>query len=82
MNKMDVGSKRTLNNVFEYNGIIIKNTKVKKLLGLIIDNNLNVNSYLKRMCKIEAQKSNALSRILPLLQLQMNQKTLILNSFY
>ena len=82
MNKMDVGSKRTLNNIFEYNGIIIKNTKVKKLLGLIIDNNLNVNSYLKRMCKIEAQKSNALSRISPLLQLQMNQKTLILNSFY
>ena len=66
MNKMEVGTKRTLNNVFEYNGIIIKNIKVKKLLGLIIGNNLNVKCYLKRMCKIEAQKPNALFRISPL----------------
>ena len=73
------GSKRTLDNVSEYNGIIIKNTKEKKLLGVIIDNNRNFNSHIKRMCKVEAQKSYALSRISRLLQ--VDQKALILNSF-
>ena len=79
MNKTGTGSKRTLDNVFEYNGIIIKNTKEKKLLGVIIDNNRNFNSHIKGMCKVEAQKSHTRSRISQLLQ--VDQKTLIFNSF-
>ena len=81
MDKLDLGSKTALNMCLWYNDIIIKNTEVKKLLGVILDNNLNVNSDLKRLCKIQTQKSNAPSKMSRLLQLQMNQKALILNFF-
>lgn len=50
------GSKRTLDNVSEYNGIIIKNTKEKKPLGKTIGNNPNFNIHIK-LCAKQSPKS-------------------------
>ena len=53
---MCLGLKRTSDDAFEYNGIILKNTKEKELLGVMIDDNLNFNSHIKRIFKIALPK--------------------------
>ena len=65
---MCLGSRQTLDNVFTYNGIILKNTIEKEISNVIMDNNLNFNRHLIRMLKIAAQKLNILSRKLQLLE--------------
>ena len=44
-----------LDDLFEYNAIILMNTAEKELLGVIIEKNLNFNSNIK-MCKIAVLK--------------------------
>ena len=48
---------------FIHNGIIIKHNTSQKLLGVIIDENLNFKEHIGEVCKKANQKMNALNRI-------------------
>ena len=48
---------------FPFNNATIENLTEEKILGVVLDNNLNFESYLKNTSKQTDQKLNALSRI-------------------
>ena len=52
----------TMNEIFVYDNIEMKNSKEEKILGVIIDNKLRFKSYVKNLCKKSSQKIWALSR--------------------
>ena len=64
---------------FSLKNIIIKNVSMEKILGIVIYNNLNSKSYMKKICEKANQKLCALSRISELAS--PNQKKKIINSF-
>ena len=52
----------------------------RRALGIIIDSRLTVHSHLKQLCKMVADKLNALTRIPP--HLSYSQRRLIYSSFF
>ena len=52
---------------FIFDGIKLPNSCEEKILGVIIDNELNFDPHIKSMCKKTAQKLGLLSRVSPLL---------------
>ena len=46
--------------------MIIKNVTEEKVLGIVIDNNLNFKSHMKKICEKANQKLSALAKILKL----------------
>ena len=48
---------------FTFNDVWYKNSKVEVILGITIDNKLNFDSHIKKMCKKSGEKLNALSII-------------------
>ena len=51
------------NETFTFKDVCCKNSKEEIVLGITIDNNLNFDSHLTKMCQKSGQKLNALSRI-------------------
>ena len=47
---------------FTCDDIIIRNSLLEKILGLIIDNNLDFSDYISNICETASQKLNALFR--------------------
>ena len=68
----------TKNETFIFKGLVMKNSKEHKILGVTIDNKLTFKSHIKNLCKKAAQKIGALSRLSN--HLSDSQKRLILNS--
>ena len=54
----------TVNEIFVYDKIEMKNSKEEKILRLIIDNKLTFKSHAKNICKKASQKIWALSRLI------------------
>ena len=48
---------------FNFKDICDKNSKEEVIFGIIIDNKLNFDTHIRKMCKKCGQKLNALSRI-------------------
>ena len=69
--------KKTENETLLFNNILIENSKEQKIIGGIIDNNLNFKSQINELCKKASQKIEALSR-LPI-YLYNSEKKLIFN---
>ena len=61
-----------------FKGLVMKNSKEQKILGVTIDNKLTFKSHIKNLCKKASQKIGALSRLSN--HLNDSQKRLILNS--
>ena len=59
---------------FFFNDSTIENDTEEKILGIVIDNNLNVKAHLKNLCKKANQKLSALSRLLKLTILTQREK--------
>ena len=55
--------------VFILDGIVIKSSSSVKLLGVLLDNKLNFSEHVKKLCKSASQKTKALIRIRPFLNL-------------
>ena len=70
--------KDTRNETFIFKGVVMKNSKEQKILGVTIDNKLTFKSHIKNLCKKASQKIGALSRLSN--HLNDSQKRLILNS--
>ena len=70
--------KDTRNETFIFKGLVMKNSKEQKILGVTIDNKLTFKSHIKNLCKKASQKIGALSRLSN--HLNDSQKRLILNS--
>ena len=70
--------KDTSNETFIFKGLVMKNSKEQKILGVTIDNKLTFKSHIKNLCKQASQKIGALSGLSN--HLNYSQKRLILNS--
>ena len=70
--------KDTGNETFIFKGLVMKNSKEQKILGIIIDNKLTFKSNIKNLCKKVSQIIGALSRLSN--HLNDSQKRLVLNS--
>ena len=51
----------------------ITNSKCEKLLGIKINHKLTFNAYTDEICKEAGQKMNALSRVIPYMNIIMSQ---------
>ena len=70
--------RRWENETFSFKGVCYKNSKEEAILGITIDNKLNIDSHIGKMSKTSAQKLNALSRISTFLN--KDKKSIILNA--
>ena len=64
---------------FTCNDIIIKNSLSDKILGLTIDNNLNLSDCIFSICNITNQKLTAVLRVSP--NINSDKFSLLINSF-
>ena len=64
---------------FSFENTIIKNVTEEKILGIVIDNNLNFKSHMKKICEKANQKLSALARISKLTTPTQSKK--LINSF-
>ena len=64
---------------FSFENTIIKNVTEEKILGMIIDNNVNFKSLMKNICEKDNQKLSALARISKLVTPTQRKK--LINSF-
>ena len=64
---------------FSFENTIIKNVNEEKILGIVIENNLNFKSRMKKMCEKADQKLSALAIISKLTT--PNQRIKLINSF-
>ena len=48
--------KDTRNETFIFKGLVMKNSKEQKILGVTIDNKLTFKSHIKNLCKKASQK--------------------------
>ena len=67
-----------VNETFVYDSIEMKNSKEKRILGVIIDNKLRFRSHVKNLCKKASQKIWALSRLIN--YLNDSKKKMIFNA--
>ena len=58
----------------------IHNSTCEKLLGLFLDNKLTIQSHADNICKKEAHKLNAISKIVP--YMDFNKRKLVVNAFF
>ena len=58
----------------------IKNTNCEKLLGIKVDSRLNFNENLDGIIKKSSRKINALSRIIPFMNI--SKKCILIHSFF
>ena len=58
---------------------VISNSKVEKILGVYLDNKLNFNSHLKKLCKEASQKLHVLARLSNLMSIR--QRKIVMNAF-
>ena len=66
------------NETFAFKGVCYKNSIQEVSLKITIDNNVNVDSHIRNMCKKSGQKLNAISRISAFLN--KDQKRIIFNA--
>ena len=64
---------------FSFENTIIKNVNEEKILGIVVDNNLNFKSHMKKICEKVTQKLSELTRISKLTA--PTQKKKLINSF-
>ena len=62
------------NEAFAFEDVCYKNSTEKVILRITIDNKLNFDSHIRKMCKNSSQKLNALSRISIFLNKDQNYK--------
>ena len=62
------------NEAFAFEDVCYKNSKEEVILRITIDNKLNFDSHIRKMCKNSGQKLNALSRISIFLNKDQNYK--------
>ena len=77
---MCLGSKYEIDDCIFEERTKIPLTLEHEVLGIMIDTNLNFYSHLKQLCKKDANKFNALTRIIP--YLDKKQINLLYNSFF
>ena len=77
---MTFGLNTTKNEFVFEDGTIVPSAEEHVVLGIIIDSRLTVHSHLKQLCKMVADKLNALTRIPP--HLSYSQRRLIYSSFF
>ena len=58
----------------------ITNSKCEKLLGIKIDHKLTFNAHIDEICKKAGQKMNALSRVIP--YMNITKRRSLLNTFF
>ena len=58
----------------------ITNSKCQKLLGIKIDHKLTFNAHIDEICKKAGQKMNALSRVIP--YMNITKRRSLLNILY
>ena len=51
------------NETFNFKDVCYKNSREEVILGITIDNKLNFDGHIRKICKKSRQKLNALSRI-------------------
>ena len=51
------------NETFTFKDVCYRNSKDEVILAITIDNKLNLDSHIRKMCKRSGQKLNALSKI-------------------
>ena len=66
------------NEAFAFEDVCYENSKEEVILRITIDNKLNFDSHIRKMCKNSGQKLNALSRISTFLN--KDQKRIIFNA--
>ena len=66
------------NETFTYKDVCYKNSKEEVILGITIDNKLNFDSHIRKMCKKSGKKLKALPRISNFLN--KDQKRIIFNA--
>ena len=66
------------NEAYAFKDVCYKSSKEEVILGINIDNKLNFDSHMRKMCKKSGQKLNALSRITTFLN--KDQKSIIFNA--
>ena len=55
--------KDTRNETFIFKGLVIKNSKDQKILGVTIENKLTFKCHIKNLCKKASQKIGTSSRL-------------------
>ena len=55
--------------ILNFDGITVKSTSTVKLLGVLLDSKLNFSAHVKSLCKSASQKTSALLRIRPFLNI-------------
>ena len=68
----------TVNEKFVYDNIEMKNSKEKKISGVIIDNILRFKSHVKNLCEKASQKTRTLSCLIN--YLNDSEKKMIFNA--
>ena len=58
----------------------IKSSKCEKLVGIKVDNRLNFNTHVDKICKKAGQKLNALLRVTPCMN--YSKRRMLLNAFF
>ena len=66
------------NETFTFKDVCYRSSKEEVILGITIDNKLNFDSHIRKMCKKSGQKFNALSRITAFLN--KDKKSIIFNA--
>ena len=56
--------RNTENDKFEFDNLLLENSKEEVVLGVTIDNKLTFDSYIKNICRKTGQKLGALLRII------------------
>ena len=79
MNLGPKSSTQSVNDIFCYKEIKLKSSCEEKLLGVIIDKDLNFNNHVKAMCRTAGKKLNTLARVSNILN--ESKKELLFNSF-
>ena len=62
-NFMCLGSNLSLDEIFVYKNLKLKNTSVNEILGVIIDRELKFDKHVKHICKKAGNKFSALTRM-------------------
>ena len=65
---------------FEISETVIHNSKSKKLLGVIFDNELKFEKHINTICQRANRKLNALARLAPYMKL--GKRRVLMNAFF
>ena len=74
-----LGLNLSVDEIFVYKNLKLKNTSINEILGVIIDRELKFDKHVKHICKKQGSKLNAVTRIANILN--PFQKNILLQIF-